>query len=82
MIEKHIARVAWVRSHVEDVLASVGITKRDRHWDVHEIMVTDSELLSPFVRECPVNVISFEQLKQAGIECALRSGEPSERHGD
>ena len=66
LVQKHLARVTWVRSHLQAVLAFVGLEKRG-DWQVKEMIVTDSEMLSPFMRECPATVVPFEQFKQFGL---------------
>ncbi len=81
LIQKHLARVKWVRDHIDDVLSAVGIGESGGQWNVHEMMVTNSEMLSPFIRECPAKVVSFEQLKSAGIACALSPQTPFVKEG-
>jgi len=66
LVEKHLARVTWVQSHLQATLASVGL-QGESGWQVEDMIVTDSEMLSPFLQECPARIVPFEQIRQRGL---------------
>ena len=63
MVAKHQARIAWVRQHLPEVLTllRVGVGKK---WKCDSFMVVDQPLMAPLLHDCPVKVITVEQLRQ------------------
>ena len=66
LVEKHLTRVEWVRAHREAILASVSLLPGE-DWQIGEMIVTDSEMLSPFLRKSAAKVVPFERLRQRGL---------------
>jgi hypothetical protein len=62
-VEKHLARTAWIREHLAQVLEWLGLTSRCRGWRVTPLIVLDQELLSPFLVQSPIEVISLRRLR-------------------
>lgn len=65
--EKHEERLTWLRGHVSDMLAGLGLDDA-AGWTVEALIVVDLELLTPHLRRSPLRVVPFEQ-----IEATVRS---------
>jgi hypothetical protein len=62
IIQKQQIRLAWVQRHLAQVLASLGLASKGQ-WKVQAEIITDDELMSPYLRQSPIPIMSFEQLK-------------------
>jgi hypothetical protein len=60
-IEKHLRRLTWVQDHAEEVLDFLGCNDGGI-WKVEALFVTDTELLTPFLRESPVRFVPIAEL--------------------
>jgi hypothetical protein len=60
--DKHLDRIAWVEQNLDDVLAWLGLPGDGSDWRVVGGFVVDTELLSPYVYECPLPVTPFARL--------------------
>jgi hypothetical protein len=63
IVDKHRARTDWVKSHLGDVLAYLNLA-RDKRWKVLPLIVVDQPLAAAYIRESPIQVVSFEELKR------------------
>lgn len=64
-VQKLLEAAAWVEAHLADVLAHEGVeTKSYRSWRVRPLMVVEAELMTPFVEELPVQVMTVEELRE------------------
>jgi hypothetical protein len=64
--EKHVRRVQWVDEHKGDVLHEFDISAQDaRRWRAKGLIVTNEEVLAPFVANPPLPVRDFLTLKAA-----------------
>jgi len=61
--ERHQKRVGWVRDHLDEVLAWLGL-KRSGRWKVESLIVIDRELMSPYIWKSSVSVKSFGELEK------------------
>ncbi len=68
LVDKHLTRVTWVKQNLSHVIAFLGADPSGE-WAVIEAIVTDSEMLSPYVKRCPALMVPFEQLKSRGLGC-------------
>jgi len=62
---KHLKRVKRIEELKDGALAELGIVEDAGDWSVEGIVVTDVELLSPFVAKVPLPVRSYEQIQAA-----------------
>jgi hypothetical protein len=62
---KFVERVNVVRANVPAALDLLGLTDDSADWRVGMSMLTDPEVLSPLLDECPAPVISVEQFRAA-----------------
>lgn len=61
--EKHRERTEWVRAHLEELLHEHNIAVDDlSKWTVEPLLVTDDELMTPFLTQSPVPVTSWREL--------------------
>lgn len=60
-IEKHNNRVLWLRDHIKEVLAWLGVSDVKK-WKVEPLVVVNQELFTPFLQSSPMRVISHQQL--------------------
>ncbi len=67
IVAKHTRRVEWLREHLTSVLKELGVPSKGK-WDVRGIIVVDEELVSPFLVDLPMSVMSI-----ADVEAMLRS---------
>lgn len=58
----HSARTEWLKLHVVDTLASMGIDADAGDWRVHGLIVTSDPLLTPLMEETAVPVVPFDDL--------------------
>ena len=62
-IRKHLERVKWVESNLDDVLSTCFGISRKGKWKVKPILVSDKELYAPYLRRFPFSVCSLETLR-------------------
>jgi hypothetical protein len=60
--DKHLDRIAWVDGNLDDVLDWLGLPGDQSEWRVIGGFVVDTELLSPYVYECPLPVTPLDRL--------------------
>lgn len=60
---RHIERVDWVESHVDLILERYGIHVRGpAEWTVEGMFVVDQDLMTPYLANVPMPVVSVRQL--------------------
>jgi hypothetical protein len=63
-IDRHVERVGWLRAHVADVLEWLGLGDEDPTlWSVDGLIVVDIELMSPYLIDPPLPVITYRDLR-------------------
>jgi hypothetical protein len=60
-VEKVLDAAAWVTEHLDQILSHQGID-HSHGWDVQPAIVVEAELMTPFIRDVPVRVLTSEQL--------------------
>lgn len=60
-VEKHERRASWLKLNLGDVLNSFGIDSAKR-WKVEPLIVVSRELMTPYLHNSTIPVISYEQL--------------------
>lgn len=60
-VQKHENRVSWLKANIDDVLRSYGINS-SKNWKVEPLMVVSRELMTPYLHNSLLRVISYEQL--------------------
>ena len=61
--EKHRERTEWIRGHLEELLQEHKIDVDDlSKWTVEPLLVTDDELMTPFLAQSPVPVTSWREM--------------------
>ena len=60
-VQKHENRVSWLRANIDDVLRSFGINS-SKKWKIEPLIVVSRELMTPYLHNSPIRVISYEQL--------------------
>lgn len=63
MIEKHERRVEWCRTHLNEILHEFHVDSRKR-WSVQPIVVVAQPLLTSHLRQSPIPILTFDQLKR------------------
>ena len=63
-VEKHLRRTAWIQNHIDDVLKECfGILRRGE-WQVKPVLISDSELFAPHLKEMPFGVWSLQTVEE------------------
>ena len=63
IIEHHQERTRWVRDHLGQVLAWLGLPQSG-NWKVEPLVVTKQRLFTPFLRRSPIPILSFDEFKE------------------
>lgn len=63
-VEHHQERVDWVHSHLHEVLTWLHLDP-SAHWKVEPLVVTDYELVTPYLWTSSISVISLLELARA-----------------
>lgn len=64
-VEKLLELDGWIKARRRDVLEHLGLnTASAKRWRVVSLMVVENELLSPFLLDLPVAVMSFHDLEE------------------
>lgn len=60
---RHVERIAWVAAHVDVILERYGIKNRNvSEWAVEGMFVVDQDLMTPYLADVPMPVVSLRQL--------------------
>jgi hypothetical protein len=59
---RHLERVEWLQQHLDQVINWLALDP-SRKWKIEPMVVTDTELLSPFLQRTAIPVLSFRMLK-------------------
>ena len=62
IVVKHQARSSWVESHAEAVIAFLKLDPA-RRWKIVPLIVVDQPLMASYIRESPIQVLSFEEVR-------------------
>lgn len=62
-VAKHDRRVEWIRAHLDSVLEELGAPNH-KGWDVAGAIVVDQEIVSPYLVNLPLMVMSIAQVEQ------------------
>jgi hypothetical protein len=60
--DKHLKRIEWVKENLAEVLVTLGLPREVEGWRVVGGFVVDTELLSPYIYECPLPVTPLARL--------------------
>lgn len=64
-IDRHAERVDWLREHLADVLDWLGLGDEDpTAWTVEGLLVLDIELMSSYLVDPPLPVITYRELRE------------------
>jgi hypothetical protein len=63
IVEKHHARTAWVEENIGAVLNFLKVSSTGR-WKVIPLIIVDQPLAATYIRESPILVLSFEELRR------------------
>jgi hypothetical protein len=65
-VDRHLERVAWLRKHLRETLEWLKLdASRCRRWRVEPLLVVDRELMGPFLKQPPMPVLSYRELRAA-----------------
>lgn len=65
IIERHQRRTTWVNMHLKEILLWLNIESAlSKKWKVMPLIVTDIELMTPFLRKSKINIISILELEK------------------
>jgi hypothetical protein len=67
IVEKHHARAEWTQFNLPEVLRFLRLDL-NRAWTILPLIVVDQPLVASYLRESPIQVISFEELKRSWPE--------------
>ena len=63
--QRHSERVEWLSEHIEDVLPWLGLSNdRAANWSIEPLFVVDQELLSPYIADSSLEILSVRELKE------------------
>jgi hypothetical protein len=63
-VEHQLERVEWLKSHLTEVLATLGLRgQQSRRWRVQGVLITSEPLLAPFVSTVPLPVTYYSALE-------------------
>lgn len=63
-VDKHLARVAWLRQYLRETLEWLKLDASSwRRWRVEPLLVVDRELMGPFLKQPPLTVLSYRELR-------------------
>jgi hypothetical protein len=63
VVSKHQARAYWVESNVGAVVAFLKLSPKKR-WKIIPLIVVDQPLVASYIRESPIQVLSFEEIRR------------------
>lgn len=72
IVERHQRRVEWLRHHIDDVLAWLGLSHSGK-WKVEGLIVVDQVLFTPYVYQSPIPVLSFDEVANDQTRVSKRS---------
>jgi hypothetical protein len=63
IVDKHLARAMWVKSNTDAV---AEFLKLDVHlrWKIVPLIVVDQPLIASYIRESPIQVLSFGEIRR------------------
>jgi hypothetical protein len=61
--EKHVERIAWLRTRTNKALAHLGVKEPSGSWVIRGAIVTDVNVMSPHVDSCPLPVYALHELR-------------------
>jgi hypothetical protein len=70
VIQRHQKRVDWIKNYLHNVLPWLGIDLEKSSkgkWKVDPVIVVNYELLTPFIANSKIPVLSFVQIQKFGI---------------
>jgi hypothetical protein len=72
MLEKHQRRVAWLKEHLNFVLAWAKLDPAG-HWEVHSAVVVDEHAMSPKLQDVGEPVFSLDELSEDQADFGLEA---------
>ena len=72
MLEKHQRRVAWLKEHLNSVLAWAKLDP-DGYWGVHSAVVVDEHAMSPKLQNVGEPVFSLDELSEDQADFGLEA---------
>lgn len=77
---RHLERVEWVRANLASVLDRYRVQcRRLSDWTVEGMFVVDQDLMTPYLANLPIKVISLRQLMRTGLRAPAKHGSPKRR---
>ena len=67
-VQKHLRRTAWIENHIDDVLKECFGIFRKGGWQVKPVLISDSELFAPHLREIPFGVWSLQTVEDMTVQ--------------
>jgi hypothetical protein len=65
-VRKHLERVAWVTEHASEVGAWLKVAGPPQAWRVESLLITTREILSRYLSDLPIRVMTFQELQDSG----------------
>ena len=62
-VERLLCRRKWVREHPNEVLNFLGCNDGG-DWAVEALFVTDTEMMTPFLKDAPIRFVPFAQIEE------------------
>lgn len=63
IVARHSRRVEWLKKHLDTVLAELRVSPKGR-WDVGGTIIVDEELLSPFLVDLTMPLLSIAEVEE------------------
>ena len=60
-VEKQVQRVKWATNHSTQIAQFLNCNPSIK-WKVQGVIITDSELFTPYLRKCPVKIVPYAEL--------------------
>ena len=61
-IELHSRRVEWLRQHLAEAIADLGLAGAPTSWQAHSLIITSDPLITPLVRSSPIPIVAFDDV--------------------
>lgn len=64
-LDRHLQRIRWLKKNKVETLKWLGLDRGSpSSWKAGGLIVTDAVLMTPYLRRCPLPVLSFRHLQQ------------------
>jgi hypothetical protein len=66
---RHLKRETWLKSHIEIICSAYSLLPGD--YTIKSLFMTSEELATRYIRETPLPIIAFSQVKRKGVKILI-----------